>query len=89
MIALRGKEHVRRFFLTPRLLHDWLVLFNRLLETGIETAEPVLIRGRPVSDRRRLIVVSNRGPVSYARDDDGCRVARRGVGRARDRAAGA
>jgi trehalose synthase len=34
--ALRGKEHVRRHFLTPRLLRDWLVLFNRLagLNTG-------------------------------------------------------
>ena len=42
-IALRGKEHVRRFFLTPRLLHDWLVLFNRLLDTGLETADPVRI----------------------------------------------
>jgi trehalose synthase len=42
-VALRGKEHVRRSFLMPRLLHDWLVLFNRLLETGIETADPVLI----------------------------------------------
>jgi trehalose synthase len=29
--ALRGKEYVRRHFLTPRLLRDWLVLFNRLL----------------------------------------------------------
>jgi trehalose synthase len=28
--ALRGKEQVRRHFLTPRLLRDWLVLFNRL-----------------------------------------------------------
>jgi trehalose synthase len=28
--ALAGKEHVRRRFLTPRLLRDWLVLFNRL-----------------------------------------------------------
>jgi trehalose synthase len=34
--ALRGKEHVRRHFLTPRLLRDWLVLFNRLL--GNDTA---------------------------------------------------
>lgn len=34
--ALKGKEHVRRHFLTPRLLRDWLVLFNRLLgnDTG-------------------------------------------------------
>lgn len=29
-MALRGKEHVRRQFLTPRLLRDWLALFNRL-----------------------------------------------------------
>jgi trehalose synthase len=36
--ALRGKEHVRTHFLTPRLLRDWLALFNRLLgnETGAE-----------------------------------------------------
>jgi trehalose synthase len=34
--ALRGKEHVRRHFLTPRLLRDWLVLFNKL--AGIDTA---------------------------------------------------
>jgi trehalose synthase len=37
--ALRGKEHVRRNFLTPRLLRDWLVLFNRLAgnDTGDST----------------------------------------------------
>jgi trehalose synthase len=34
--ALRGKEFVRRHFLTPRLLRDWLVLFNRLV--GNDTA---------------------------------------------------
>jgi trehalose synthase len=34
--ALQGKEHVRRNFLTPRLLRDWLALFNRQL--GNETA---------------------------------------------------
>jgi trehalose synthase len=36
--ALRGKEHVRRHFLTPRLLRDWLTLFNRLdgLDPGVE-----------------------------------------------------
>ena len=34
--ALRGKEYVRRHFLTPRLLRDWLVLFNRL--TGNDTS---------------------------------------------------
>jgi trehalose synthase len=34
--ALRGKEVVRRNFLTPRLLRDWLALFNRKLgyDTG-------------------------------------------------------
>jgi trehalose synthase len=31
--AVAGKEHVRTHFLTPRLLRDWLVLFNRLLRT--------------------------------------------------------
>jgi trehalose synthase len=38
--ALRGKEHVRRHFLTPRLLRDWLNLFNRLVgnDTGVELA---------------------------------------------------
>jgi trehalose synthase len=34
--ALYGKEYVRRHFLTPRLLRDWLVLFNQLL--GNDTA---------------------------------------------------
>ena len=35
--ALDGKEHVRRHFLTPRLLRDRLALFNRLVgrETGV------------------------------------------------------
>jgi trehalose synthase len=36
MRALRGKEFVRQRFLTPRLLRDWLALFNRL--NGDETA---------------------------------------------------
>src|SRR5207302_5532346 len=34
----------------------------------------------PVAERRKLIVVSNRGPVSFARGSDGSRVARRGGG---------
>ena len=37
--ALRGKEFVRRHFLTPRLLRDWLVLFNRLLGNDTAGAE--------------------------------------------------
>jgi trehalose synthase len=39
--ALRGKEHVRRHFLTPRLLRDWLALFNRL--SGNDTADVELV----------------------------------------------
>lgn len=39
--ALVGKEYVRRHFLTPRLLRDWLVLFNRLL--GLDTAGAELV----------------------------------------------
>ncbi len=37
--ALNGKEHVRRHFLTPRLLRDWLVLFNRLLGNDTDGSE--------------------------------------------------
>src|SRR5688572_26957129 len=33
-----------------------------------------------MAERRRLIVVSNRGPASFTRDEDGNRVARRGGG---------
>jgi trehalose 6-phosphate synthase len=33
-----------------------------------------------MSARRKLIVVSNRGPISYERDEEGARVARRGGG---------
>jgi trehalose synthase len=39
--ALLGKEHVRKHFLTPRLLRDWLALFNRLL--GSESAGAELV----------------------------------------------
>ena len=39
--ALRGKEFVRGRFLTPRLLRDWLALFNRL--SGDESAGPELV----------------------------------------------
>lgn len=38
-MALRGKEHVRRHFLTPRLLRDWLVLFNEQAGNGSAVAE--------------------------------------------------
>jgi hypothetical protein len=40
-MALRGKEHVRRHFLTPRLLRDWLALFNELAGNGEAVSELV------------------------------------------------
>ncbi len=39
--GLRGKEFVRRHFLTPRLLRDWLALYNRL--AGRDTGETELV----------------------------------------------
>jgi trehalose synthase len=41
--ALRGKERVRTRFLMPRLLRDWLVLFNRLLGNETEGAELAVV----------------------------------------------
>ena len=41
-MALNGKEFVRRNFLTPRLLRDWLALFNRLSGNGTGEAELVV-----------------------------------------------
>jgi trehalose synthase len=40
-MALRGKEYVRRHFLSPRLLRDWLALFNRLTGNDLAGAELV------------------------------------------------
>jgi trehalose synthase len=40
-MALRGKEYVRRHFLSPPLLRDWLALFNRL--TGNDAAGDELV----------------------------------------------
>src|SRR5438093_4026903 len=41
--ALKGKEFVRRNFLMPRLLRDWLVLFNRLLGNDTAGAELAVV----------------------------------------------
>jgi len=41
-MALRGKEFVRRSFLSPRLLRDWLALFNRLAGNDTAGAELVM-----------------------------------------------
>jgi trehalose synthase len=40
-MALRGKEFVRRHFLSPRLLRDWLALLNQLV--GNDTGEEELV----------------------------------------------
>jgi trehalose synthase len=40
-MALRGKEYVRRSFLSPRLLRDWLALFNRLDGNDLGSADLV------------------------------------------------
>jgi trehalose synthase len=41
-MALRGKEYVRRHFLSPRLLRDWLALFNRLAGNAVAGDELVV-----------------------------------------------
>ena len=41
--ALKGKEFVRRNFLMPRLLRDWLVLCNRLLGNDTAGAELAVV----------------------------------------------
>jgi trehalose synthase len=45
--ALRGKEHVRRHFLTPRLLRDWLALYNRLAGNDVGES-PLVTAGQAV-----------------------------------------
>ena len=84
-MALAGKEHVRRHFLTPRLLRDWLALFNQML--GLETrGRRARDRGgglgiaRMAASRRKLIVVSNRGPRATTATSTATRIARRGGG---------
>jgi trehalose synthase len=44
-LARKGKEHVRQHFLTPRLLRDWLALFN-------------LLAGRETEESRRLVTAA-------------------------------
>ena len=56
--ALRGKEFVRRNFLMPRLLRDWLVLFNLL--AGNDTA------GAEVADGRCRLARTADTPVTAA-----------------------
>ena len=55
MLGRRGKEHVREHFLTPRYLRDYLRIFNELQRSM--TGEP--------AQRTPLVLVSNRGPVTF------------------------
>jgi trehalose synthase len=41
--AIRGKEAVRRRFLTPRLLRDWLLLYNHQLGNDVSGEELVSV----------------------------------------------
>jgi trehalose synthase len=43
--GLSGKEHVRRNFLTPRLLRDWLTLFTTMLGMDTAGAELAVVAG--------------------------------------------
>ena len=58
-LGRRGKEHVRKHFLTPRYLRDYLRIFSELTG-GLMTA---------IGARDRSVLVSNRGPVTF--EDDG------------------
>ncbi len=44
-MARRGKEHVRANFLTPRLLRDWLALFNLLDGRDTEQGGELVVAG--------------------------------------------
>ena len=91
-MARRGKEYVRGHFLTPRLLRDWLALFNLLDGREPSRRRELVVAGSRASAargygaamcaRQKLIVVSNRGPVTFARDG---RRARRSARRRRAR----
>ena len=71
-LGRRGKEHVRTHFLTPRYLRDYLQDYR----TRCCSYRMAVDGGAP------LVLVSNRGPVTY--QDDGS--VKRGHGRSRDRA---
>ena len=86
--ALRGKEHVRTALpdaAAAARLARALQPARRARTRGAELATVARSSAAPgigpgVAARRKLIVVSNRGPVTYARERDGERVARRGGG---------
>ena len=47
MRGRKGKEYVRQNFLTPRLLRDWLALFNILLGNDVGETRLVTVSGSP------------------------------------------
>lgn len=47
--ALGGKEHVRRHFLTPRLLRDWLALFGTLAGNDVGDVELEIVQPAPAA----------------------------------------
>jgi trehalose synthase len=47
MRGRKGKEFVRQQFLTPRLLRDWLALFNLLVGNDIGESQLVTVSGSP------------------------------------------
>jgi trehalose synthase len=47
MRGRRGKEYVRQHFLTPRLLRDWLALFNLLSGNDVGETRLVTVSGSP------------------------------------------
>ena len=55
-----GKEAARERFLTPRLLRDWLALFTECaIDDGLSRLTDAVLVRRP------LVLVSNRGPVTF------------------------
>ena len=82
-MARRGKEHVRRRFLMPRLLRDWLALMHLLAGEQVELEVVAGTEARPVTpsmDDQQLLIVSNRGPLRFSISADGEVTARRGGG---------
>ena len=65
-LGRRGKEHVRSHFLTPRYLRDYLKIFSR--PRRVVTEAP--------AQRPPLVLVSNRGPVTFGPNGE----AQRGTG---------
>ena len=95
-MALSGKEYVRGNFLTPRLLRDWLALFNRPRRATTPTGAELVGRAARLTSRsaaRGTVAGWPTGGSSsssrtaarstFSRDASGTRVARRGRRRPR------